>query len=213
MEISNQIISYLKQTYQPDAIIAYGSFADGSANKYSDFDALVIAGYKALHDSSVIDDTVLDVFIYPPDTFQADYDPEAFVQIWDGQIILDKNGIAEQLKNRVLDYIAHTPQKSADEIHQELSWCEKMVSRTMRGDAEGYYRWHWVLYDSLEIYFDVKGMRFFGPKKALRFMEETDREAFRIYSSALREFNRERLSEWIAYLKLHRNHGFRKPCK
>ena len=32
MEIADRIIDYLKHTYQPEAIIAYGSFTDGSAN-------------------------------------------------------------------------------------------------------------------------------------------------------------------------------------
>ena len=201
MEIADRIICYLKETYQPDAIITYGSFADGSANKNSDFDALVIAGQAKKHDSSIIDDIVLDVFIYPTDTFQSDFDPEEFVQIWDGKIVLDKNGVAEHLQERVLDYIEHTPLKSADDIQQEISWCEKMVSRTMREDTEGYFRWHWVLLDSLEIYFDIKGLHYYGPKKALRLMEQTDAEAFQIYSKALREFKRECLSEWIAYLK------------
>ena len=83
----------------------------------------------------------------------------------------------------------------------ELSWCEKMLSRTMRGDAEGYYRWHWLLVDSLEIYFDVKGLHYYGPKKALRLLEQTDQEAFRIYTKALQEFKHERLSDWIFHLK------------
>ena len=76
-----------------------------------------------------------------------------------------------------------------------------MLLRTMRNDAEGFYRWHWVLFDSLEIYCDVKGLHYYGPKKALRLMEQTDDEAFQIYSDALRIFKREHLSEWISYLK------------
>ena len=71
----------------------------------------------------------------------------------------------------------------------------------MRGDAEGYYRWHWLLVDSLEIYFDVKGLHYYGPKKALRLLEQTDQEAFRIYTKALQEFKHERLSDWIFHLK------------
>ena len=51
------------KTYQPYAIIAYGSFADGSANKYSDFDALVISDKGRMHDSSVIDNIVYDPVI------------------------------------------------------------------------------------------------------------------------------------------------------
>ena len=201
MENTERIIDYLKDTYKPDAIIVYGSFADGSANKNSDFDALVIANHEKTHDSRVIDNIILDVFIYPADSFQSEYDPEEFVQIRDGKIILDKNGIADHLQKQVISYIEHKPKKAADEIRQEISWCEKMVLRTIRNDAEGYYRWHWVLFDSLEIYCDVKGLHYCGPKKALRLMEQTDEEGFKIYFKALRKFEREHLSEWVSYLK------------
>ena len=201
MEITDRIVRYLKAAYQPDAIITYGSFADGSANENSDFDALVIANHEKTHDSSVIDGIMLDVFIYPAEMFRSEIDPEAFVQIWDGQIVWDKTGIADRLRQQVLAYIEHAPKKSPDEIQQEIGWCEKMLLRTTRKDAEGYYRWHWLLFDSLEIYCDVKGLRYFGPKKALRLMERTDVEAFQIYSQALRNFERETLSEWVSYLK------------
>ena len=201
MENTDRIISYLKKTYTPDAIIIYGSFADGSADENSDFDALVIADHDIMHDSSVIGGIILDAFIYPADTFRSEYDPEEFVQVWDGKIVLDRNGTADLLKKRGLAYIECMPQKTRDEIQQEISWCEKMVLRTMRDDAESCYRWHWVLFDSLEIYCDVKGLHFYGPQKALRLMEQTDEEAFRVYSKALKVFKREHLSEWVRYLK------------
>lgn len=198
---TEKIVDYLQKTYQPDAIVVYGSFADGSANLNSDFDALIIAGKEKTHDSSVVDGVVLDVFVYPAKTFSTDYDPEEFVQVWDGKIVLDEHGIAGQLKAKVLDYIEHLPKKTATEVAQEAEWCEKMLLRTMREDVEGYYRWHWVLCDSLEIYFDIRGLRYYGPKKTLRLMEKSDAEAFGLYAKALREFDRESLSAWIAYLK------------
>lgn len=198
---TEKIMEYLNRTYQPDAVIIYGSFADGSANRNSDFDALVIADGGKTHDSSVVDGVVLDVFVYPAETFSAEYDPEEFVQVWDGKIVLDEHGIAGRLKEKVLDYIEHMPKKTAAEVAQEVEWCEKMLLRTVRDDAEGYYRWHWVLCDSLEIYFDILGLHYYGPKKALRLMEKRDAGAFCIYEKALREFDRESLAEWIAYLK------------
>lgn len=67
-----------------------------------DFDALIIAGKEKTHDSSIVDGVVLDVFVYPAETFSADYDPEEFVQVWDGKIVLDEHGIAGQLKAKVL---------------------------------------------------------------------------------------------------------------
>ena len=54
MKSTDKIIDYLKKTYQPESIIVYGSFADGSANLNSDFDALIIAGKEKLHDSSFL---------------------------------------------------------------------------------------------------------------------------------------------------------------
>lgn len=198
---TEKIVGYLKKTYQPDAVIVYGSFADGSANLNSDFDALIISGKEKAHDSSIVDGVVLDVFVYPAEMFSADYDPEEFVQVWDGKIVLDEHGIAGQLKAKVLDYIEHLPKKTVTEVAQEVEWCEKMLLRTMREDVEGYYRWHWVLCDSLEIYFDIKGLHYYGPKKTLRLMEKSDAEAFGLYAKALREFDRESLSAWIDYLK------------
>ena len=119
---TEKIVGYLKKTYQPDAVIVYGSFADGSANLNSDFDALIIAGKEKAHDSSIVDGVVLDVFVYPAETFSADYDPEEFVQVWDGKIVLDEHGIAGQLKAKVLDYIEHLPKKTVTEVAQEVEW-------------------------------------------------------------------------------------------
>ena len=200
MQRQDAIIQYLKDTYHPEGMIAYGSFADGSANEHSDFDALVIGGSLKKHDSSVIGGTVLDVFVYPAETFQKPYDPEEFVQIFDGSILLDENGLAAALKAKVLEYIDQTPLKTNEEIRQEIEWCQKMLARSSRGDAEGNYRWHWVLCDSLEIYYDVKRQRYFGPKKALRRMAETDPEAFRLYSLALKQMDTDALARWVEYL-------------
>ena len=201
MNIEATIINYLIEAYSPQSIILYGSFADGSANENSDFDALVIADHAKCHDTSVIENTVLDVFVYSPDTFSTEYDPDDYIQIFDGKIVLDLFGAAGRLKQRVCDYLESIPQKSHEEIRQEIDWCEKMLSRTVREDAEGFFRWHWVLCDSLEIYCDIKHKHYFGPKKSLRFMEQTDYEAFQIYSQALKELNREYLAKWISYLK------------
>ena len=201
MPISNTIINYLSTTYSPSAIIVYGSFADGSAGAASDFDALLIADSSQQHDSSVIDGTVLDVFLYPPETFQKPYDPETFIQVHDGIILLDQDGFATGLKSRVQEFIAQAPRKTPEELQQEIDWCKKMLVRTARGDAEGYFRWHWLLCDSLEIYFDIKQLYYFGPKKSLRSMTKSDPESYRIYSRALKDWNQASLSEWIACLE------------
>ena len=46
MRSTDKIIDYLEKTYQPESIIVYGSFADGSANLNSDFDVLLLPEKK-----------------------------------------------------------------------------------------------------------------------------------------------------------------------
>lgn len=196
-----EIVKYLKESYNPIAIIKYGSFADGSANENSDFDALVITTDVEKHDSSVVADTVLDVWVYPENKFSSGYDPDEFLQVFDGIIIQDQRGLAKNLIDRVNDYIDQTPAKSDEDIIQEVAWCEKMLARTVREDAEGYYRWHWLLMDSLEIYFDIKHLYYHGPKKALKYMQNNDSETFDIYLCALKEMNQDNLAQWIGVLK------------
>lgn len=198
----NKIMDYLIQTYDPDGIITYGSFADGSNNEGSDFDALVLTEQEGpRHDAAVIDGTILDVFLYAPDIFKEEYNWQDFVQIYDGKILLDKSGTAQKLKDRVRAGIHGLPEKSKAEINQEVEWCEKMLHRTLRQDTEGYYRWHWLLIDSLEIYFDICGLHYFGPKKSLKIMKREDEKGYELYSRALSDLNYESLRGWINYLR------------
>lgn len=208
MSATESILNYLRQTYTPRAILSYGSFADGSNNANSDFDALIIAEHAKTHDVSVIEGTVLDVFVYPADYFQGEYDPEEFLQVFDGRILLDIDGTAARLQKRVRDTIANTPPKTQEELSQALAWCEKMLMRTQRADAEGYFRWHWLLTESLEIYCDLQGWYFFGPKKALSRMAQEDTESFQIYKEALRGMIQERLMQWIHCLREHYQNRF-----
>ena len=122
---TEKIVGYLKKTYQPDAVIVYGSFADGSANLNSDFDALIIAGKEKAHDSSIVGGVVLDVFVYP-------------AEVWDGKIVLDEHGITGQLKAKVLDYIEHLPKKTVTEVAQEVEWPKKMLRLMEKSDAEAF---------------------------------------------------------------------------
>ncbi len=194
----NRIIEYIKQVYHPSVIILYGSFANGTNGSESDFDALVLStNHEIIHDTSYVNGTQLDVFVYPESYFENDYDCGDFIQIFDGKIILDTNQKGSALKQRVLTYLENRPQKEPDEIRKNMDWCFKMLKRSQRTDAEGMFRWHWLLTDSLEIFCDVMQHAYLGPKKSLIWMKEAYPEAFACYEKALSDFRRESLSDWI----------------
>lgn len=197
-----QIIKYIQQKYTPLSVILYGSYANGTNNLNSDFDALIIASdHQQYHDTSSVNGVQLDVFVYPASYFDGDYNCADFIQICDGQIITDSNGVGSALQTRVQAYVKNRPCKSNAEIQANIDWCVKMFERTKRNDAEGMFRWHWVLIDSLEIFCDIMHHPYWGPKRALKWMAENHPTAYSLYEKALFNFTTENLENWIIYIK------------
>ena len=197
-----QIIEYIRHQYNPLSIILYGSYASGTNNLNSDFDALVISkDSEPYHDTSFVNSVPLDVFVYPESYFSGNYDCEKFIQIFDGIIVMDSNDIGKSLQNRVQTFLQNRPNKTDAEIQADMNWCVKMFERVKRCDAEGMFRWHWLLIDSLEIFFNIVHQPYFGPKKALKWMEANHPTAFTIYQKALAQFSMESLENWILYIK------------
>lgn len=196
-----QILNYLKQTYDPLAVILYGSYANGTNDPRSDLDALVVSyDHERFHDTAVVDGVQLDVFVYPVAYFD-DFDQDDFIHIADGTILLDHDGWGEALQRKLAAHLGNRPPKSQAEIKANMDWCVKMLARAKRGDAEGLFRWHWVLVDSLEIFCDRMGHPYFGPKKTLQWMEEQYPAAFGRYQAALGDFTLQSLEDWIACLQ------------
>ena len=208
------ILTYLAGTYDPVAIILYGSFADGTSNLFSDFDALLItAGGARRHDDRFVDCTQLDVFIYPLSDFQGDYDPAEFEQVYGGQILLDRDGVAERLLRRVEEHVNGRARKTREELRLSVDWCEKMLRRAERTDAEGSYRRHWLLVDSLEIYTEVRAWPYLGPKKALRQLEKKDKEGYALYEKALCDSDYSSVAAWVGHIRARFDKGTRKKKK
>ena len=198
-----QIIEYINQKYNPASIILYGSYANGTNGINSDFDALVISYEKIrFHDTSFVNGIRLDVFVYPASYFAGNYDCADFIQILDGNIILDNQSIGKSLKDNVISYMQNRPRKSKEELKADIDWCVKMLERTKRGDAEAMFRWHWLLVDSLEIFCDTKNHCYLGPKKTLKWMEENYPVEFGYYEKALHNLNVESLENWILSIKM-----------
>lgn len=200
--IHKQVIQYLTEKYDPQVIITYGSFADGTQGEHSDFDALVIASNASGHDSSVISGTELDVFLYSPEHFEKEnWDAFDFIQLEHSRIVLDKTGLGKSITQRVREHIASQPVKTEKEMREELVWCRKMLSRASREDDEGMFRAHWLIYESLEICFDARKQFYPGPKKGLRILMESDPEGSRVFSKALRTGSTEDLAVWIDHIE------------
>jgi hypothetical protein len=208
-EIINEITEYIMRSYSPLSIIVYGSFADGSSGSGSDFDALVVSKDHGLyHDVSSVAGVRLDVFVYPASYFQGGFDCGDFIQLLGGRIVFDTGGCGQAVKDSVLEYVDELPGKTADELRAEIEWCKKMLLRAERAGegcgsekAEGDFRRHWLLTDSLEIFCDICGEHYLGPKKSLRWMEARHPREFGLYARALGDAGRQALADWVQCLE------------
>ena len=210
----HDILSYLAAAYDPIAIIVYGSFADGTSNLFSDFDALLVTvDGERRHDDRFVDFTQLDVFVHPLSDFQGEYDPAEYARIYGGQILLDRDGVAAALLERVTQWVDSRAKKTQEELDFNVSWCEKMLRRAERTDAEGCFRRHWLLVESLEIYTELRGWPYLGPKKALAQLEKKDRAVFALYEKALTQNEYASLAAWVEHIRERYEKGQKKRKK
>ena len=198
----DEIVKYIQETYHPLSVILYGSYANGTNDANSDFDALVISPItEPFHDTSLVGGVPLDVFVYPSAYFEKEYACGDFLRIADGRILSDDHGIGKTLQANVQAYLQNLPAKTSAEVKASIDWCVKMLERARRGDGEGMFRWHWLLTDSLEIFCDIMRHPYLGPKKSLQWMEDSYPEAFCRYTAALQTFRIDCLEEWIDQVK------------
>jgi len=195
------ILAYLRKTYAPHTVIVYGSYADGTQQPDSDFDAVIITDKDCpAHDAAVIDGVQLDVWPIKSEAVSGDIDGTEYAHLLGGRILLDERGDAARLLNAASEAEAALPWPDREEIKGSLAWCGKMLRPTQRGDAEGMYRTHWLLTDSLSIWCDVIRERYRGPKKALKMLLHRDPAGYLLYREALADCAEAQLDAWIAHL-------------
>ena len=199
--MNEAILHDLNTIYQPHAILVYGSYADGTAGPASDFDALLLCDeVPVAHDGRTVDGVPLDVFLHSTAELAAHPDPSDYLAAYDAILVRDDRGMGAKLKAEVRAYVDQFPPISADEKQHWREWCEKMLRRAAQGDAEGYFRWHWVITDSLDIYCQLRDRFYFGPKKTLLRMAQEDPEGHRLFFHAARQMDRAALAAWLSYV-------------
>lgn len=199
----NEVISYLITKYSPLAIVVYGSFASGTNDSSSDFDAVVITkDTERMYDGSLIHGITLDVYIFPESAVANCRENMDVRRLCDGLVVLDTNGIGERLVQAGRDYYAERHIKTLSENRTMVNWCVTMCERARRNDAEGAYRRHLLLTASLEICFDILEEPFKGPKKSIARFRELFPHHAAIYERALLEDDMQAVEDWVNELRM-----------
>jgi len=193
------ILDYLNKTYQPLAILLYGSYQNGTNDEYSDFDCMLIVAEKGKnHDDSVIDGVQLDCFLFTEEETVSG-DPDTFLTAYDARIVKD-NGSGVALQQRVREYVAENSDIGEEEKQFIASWIRKTMKRAQKNDDEGSFRAIAFLWESLTDYMLLRGRFYFGSKKTIAFLRENDEAGYRLFRRAISERSNEAIAEWAEYV-------------
>ncbi|WP_226577473.1 nucleotidyltransferase domain-containing protein [Halobacillus litoralis] len=200
-ELINDITARLKEKYQCHTVILYGSYMTGDYTKESDIDLLGFTDTTEQEENEVdlFQGKQLDVWVHPTPHMD---NPGRFLKAHQGQIVLDEKGKAALFLSEVHRVFEEGPKKLSGEEKTFLrTWLRKMEVRSQKGDLEGNYRFHWMLKDSLEIYFELNDRWYLGPKKSFEWLKKNDPEAHDLFQRSLQEsWEKDHVSRLINYI-------------
>jgi predicted nucleotidyltransferase len=188
------------QKYNCHTLILYGSYSSGDYTAESDID---IVGFsdsaEETNDVENVEGKQLDAWIYNTGKMA---EPNQFLHINKGTILLDEKGVAQEFLMDIQQAFDKGPEVlSSAEKDFLKSWLRKMYQRAKKNDLEGNYRLHWMLKDSLEIYFELKGVWYLGPKKAFVWLRENDEAAFDFFKHAFeKDANEDDIENLLEFL-------------
>lgn len=197
-----KIIAHLKKQYNCHTFILYGSRARGDENSASDYDILALRDTGSMvRETQKFQSVFLDCFIYSVDEIK---DPSQFLGIKDGIVIYQKNKIGTELLKEVKNIFSKGPIPKQDWEKQVIvNWGQKMIERAKIGDIEGKFRAHWLLYDLLESYFQLRDLWYLGPKVAFQWLKINDVITYQQFEKVLNQnMNIESLEELMKRVTL-----------
>lgn len=184
-KLIDSVKEYLIKEYNCHSIILYGSFVSGDYTEESDIDLVCFCDNpKKKNDTTVFNNRRLDAWIYKTEMME---ECTQFFHVKDSKVIFDEKNLCTNFLNEINRQFLNGPKQLTLEEKSFLKdWLKKMLQRARKGDIEGNFRYHWLLTDSLEIYFNIKGAWYIGPKKSLQWLYENNREAYYVFHNALK---------------------------
>jgi len=194
--MNNTIIKlkkFIEKKYDPDIAFLYGSFATNTSTNVSDIDCICFANIdKFIHDSSIIDNNVLDGWIYPINEIT---NIELLLHIIPCEVLIDKQNKTKEIIHKVIEKRKeNTVEMSTEEKKQLIGWIKKMIVRSNEDTLESNYRYTWLLHDFPELYCKFRNEYYDGPVKTIRKIKD-NKEVYKKYEIVIKNKNIEVMKE------------------
>ncbi|MFS1511595.1 nucleotidyltransferase domain-containing protein [Chengkuizengella sp. SCS-71B] len=195
-----KVKTHLKQKYECHTIILYGSYNTGDYSEDSDIDIICFTDKSDdQNEVELFEGKQLDVWIYNTNKMR---NHTQYLRVNKGKILFNDKGLAERFLSEIEKVFNEGPKKLSTKEKEFLkTWLRKMKLRSNNNDIEGNYRFHWMLKDSLEIYFELKGLWYLGPKKSFNWLYKNDKVAYNLFKNAFeKNKNTNDIEQLLEYL-------------
>lgn len=194
------VLEYVKEKYDPKAIMLYGSYASFDYNENSDLDMFIVVDKKEKnHDNSKIDGVELDLFIFTKDEIMDIENLDVLLTAYDGIILKDSDNILSDLKDRVRKYVFDNTDLGDDEIEFIRNYIVKTISRSKNNDLDSKFRLINLLSESLANYCLLRRKFYFGSKKTIKYLIENDIYGYELFENALKNKGYHDIIDWLFY--------------
>ncbi len=181
------IVNTLKSKYKCHTALLYGSRARGKAGPISDYDVVGIrrSGTKTRIAKKVAG-AYWDLFVFPEKALKK-LNSEHLS--WRNPIILFEKGqyggrLVQRIQKLVKKPFKPDPQY---EIDVTIAWAEKQLERIALADTHGLYRRIELQQAAIGHYFQVRRLRYWGPKAGLQWLQENDSTTYRLYKKVYQD--------------------------
>lgn len=188
----DEIADELVRVHQCHTVVLYGSRARGDDGPGSDVDLLGVRSVGGCaRDVRVWSGISLDSFIHDDASLMGELEP-GMLRIRQGMILRDLHGFGVQLLARVQALYARGPlPMPLDERTSQLAWVEKMLERIQPSPSDdantvlmAQYRRAALLTQLLELYFQLRGYWYCGPKESFVWLQIHDPEVWQALRDA-----------------------------
>lgn len=177
-------VRQLVRHYKCHTVLLFGSRANGTANKNSDYD---LVGITATGNSNRLGKikagAYLDIHIYPDAHLRRLDDSFRFISA--AVLLYSETRYGTNLIKRLRKLRDLKPRRmSKNQLAFEHSWIEKMLVRITTPDIEGQYRRYWLLYELPMMYFKQRSLHYDGSKEAFAWLKAHDPATSRAFENA-----------------------------
>lgn len=186
-KLINSVVIGLHATYNPKVIILHGSYGRGEHTETSDIDIVCFCDDIPNHRYSYMSqDKYVDVHLFPVSFLDNLHDESFYFD--DGIVVYDTNNMGRDYLVKIQQFIATNNQNiSTSEKHHIGMWVTKMLDRSQVDGVHGAYRRIWLQRELLKIYFEMRDLWYFGPKRALIYLDQNDQRVYKMFDEAYRD--------------------------